>query len=118
MTAKKSFLSEVKKFSKVLEDKIISDWHLENQEGELEKAEFDEGRIPDIEIMMALDYTPPSWKVWRPQFIEYFNNYTEDPFSNVFYEKKTKHWVIHFNPDTITKLAKIRFDRNTKGAPV
>ena len=101
MTAKKNFLDEVKKLQELLEKEIVSDYNDDPPK---------EGFVPtsatyhDIDIMIGLDYTPPSWKVWRPKFIEYFSFNSTKFFEEIIYEKKTKTWKIGFNPDEIEKL--------------
>ena len=32
----------------------------------------------DVDLMMALDFTPPTWKVWKPKLIQKLTNYTRE----------------------------------------
>lgn len=59
------------------------------------------GRIFDVDLMIALKFSPPSWKVWKPKLVEKLNNYTipktdrekDDETKVKFtYNKKQKLW--------------------------
>ena len=32
----------------------------------------------DVDLMMALGFTPPTWKVWKPKLIQKLTNYTRE----------------------------------------
>ncbi len=32
-----------------------------------------EGEILDVILMVKLNFTPPSWKIWKPKLIEWFS---------------------------------------------
>jgi len=67
----------------------------------------EEHTITDASLMMELEFTPPSWKVWKPKFVEicqttFFNwkevsKESEDnvikKIAQVEYNKKRKLWV-------------------------
>ncbi len=55
----------------------------------------------DVELMEELGFTPPSWKVWKPQFVLKANTtewHTGDPTKDdykewkIMYYKRKKHW--------------------------
>jgi len=58
------------------------------------------GSIYDVELMIQLDFTPDSWKAWRPQFIQIFSlktfSYTdsdgEEHNYQIGYNKKERKW--------------------------
>jgi len=64
--------------------------------------------VPDWLVMENLGFTPTMWKVWKPKFIEKFQNYffwknnektgTQKKFG-VQYEKKSKMWSWFPHPD-------------------
>ena len=58
---------------------------------------------PDVKIMFGLDFTPTSWKVWKPKLIEMANVQETDIVEKddegmkifrckITYEKKTQSW--------------------------
>ena len=67
----------------------------------------EEHTITDASLMMELEFTPPSWKVWKPKFVEIcqtnFFNWKEvskqskdkviKKIAQVEYNKKKKIWV-------------------------
>ena len=53
--------------------------------------------IHDVKIMVFLEFSPTSWKVWKPKLIEYYldEEYNFDNSEERFqisYDKKTKIW--------------------------
>lgn len=59
------------------------------------------GVIADVDLMMELDFTPDTWKTWKPKFIELFDLRElsdKDESGNHFnyhivYNKKLKQWM-------------------------
>lgn len=59
----------------------------------------------DVELMMEMGHSPPSWKVWQPKFIEWIklhvfdvfrgiNPYSGEPtFYELDYDKKASQWI-------------------------
>ena len=59
------------------------------------------GLLPDVLLMENMKYSPTSWKVWKPKFIEksrhsYFTKMRDDvtSYHMVEYAKKRKIWLI------------------------
>ncbi len=67
----------------------------------------EEHTITDTSLMMQLEFTPPSWKVWKPKFVEICQTAIFDweevskqskdkvikKIATVEYNKKRKMWV-------------------------
>lgn len=60
------------------------------------------GKLLDVELMSSLDFSPTSWKVWKPKFIEK-SRIMEIPLTRngetkreglIEYDKKKKLWTI------------------------
>jgi len=34
-----------------------------------------DGKMLDVDLMIRLDFTPPSWKVWKPKLIQKLTNF-------------------------------------------
>jgi len=64
----------------------------------------EEHNIPDASLMMELEFTPPSWKVWKPKFVDIcqtnFFNWEE-------YSTKSKDKVIK-------KLGRVEYNKKKK----
>ena len=55
----------------------------------------------DVDLMMALDFTPPTWKIWKPKLIQKLTNYTREKMGvegddhtqiRINYSKKEDVW--------------------------
>ncbi len=64
------------------------------------------GRIPDVRVMEELGFTPPSWKNWKPKFIEkadldqmkYLNDdKTKMTYYRISYDKKERMWSVRID---------------------
>jgi len=61
----------------------------------------DQNKIGDANLMMELDFSPPSWKVWKSKFIEKSNctvftiKTQDETMTNhrIIYHKKAKIWT-------------------------
>lgn len=59
-------------------------------------------QIADVDLMLILGFTPPSWKIWKPKLIEYsmldhiitskFSEEDKTPYK-IVYDKSTKSWL-------------------------
>ena len=61
--------------------------------------------ILDVDLMIKLRFSPPSWKVWKAKFLEYaktrkiyYNNFNTDKrkYYEILYDKKLKDWSWNF----------------------
>ena len=58
------------------------------------------GSISDVDLMIKLDFTPPSWKVWKSKLVEKLSDYIMDNLCSeninskvkITYNKKKKLW--------------------------
>ena len=71
MTIKKDFKKEIENFHKFLTKRLEEEIeeYPETKEEALRRLQgsMDVFEINDVDVMMALGYTPPSWKVWKPK---------------------------------------------------
>jgi len=60
--------------------------------------------VSDVEIMERLRFSPPSWKVWKPKFVEkanttVFKQVDDKTFKKIIYKieysKKRKNWFFY-----------------------
>jgi len=67
-----------------------------------------EKKMSDAEVMINLGFSPPSWKVWKQQFINYGEAKpvtNEDNESNQYYvkyQKQEKKWYLESMELTVT----------------
>ncbi len=61
--------------------------------------------VPDVILMEELNFTPPSWKMWKPKLIEKLSlyNYTRTDKNTgmvieyrITYNKKEKMWKVDY----------------------
>ena len=64
-----------------------------------------EEEMADVLLMNELNFTPPSWKIWKSKLIEWFavnvyaitNNETNLVTSyKIIYDKKEKKWKVNY----------------------
>ena len=69
--------------------------------------------LPDVLLMENMKYSPTSWKVWKPKFIEkskysYFTMVRDDvtQYEMVEYDKKRKIWFLkNYSEEEFQKIA-------------
>jgi len=60
----------------------------------------EQGSVHDVRLMQNLDFSPQSWRVWKPKLIEIFSIHTfaksyddkEEGKIKIEYSKKEKLW--------------------------
>ena len=55
-----------------------------------------EKTVPDVKLMVWLDFSPQSWYVWKKQIIQWFEQSTgslyEERLWKINYDKKSRMW--------------------------
>jgi len=55
------------------ENKLKRTGNFEHFSNHARRLIIDEGIMPDVTLMEKLNFTPPSWKIWKPKLIEKFS---------------------------------------------
>jgi hypothetical protein len=50
----------------------------------------EDGTLLDVDLMIRLDFSPPSWKIWKPKIIE---KLTSVNLRKISEEEGNKNWI-------------------------